>query len=124
MSMLTHELQRSKLAEATKHGLHPGMTRNLSNGSSTSRGGLGERGFSSSSLGRDKIEEEQELFSMEEEDSEGAMSMAQAGLMNGREPTLNGRHADLGKTSRYGVGAPARNDESLQAPIGGHRTSK
>lgn len=54
MSMLTRELQKTKLQENVKppQSMHPGMTRNLS-----------------SQLGRDKIDEEQGLFSMEEEDA-------------------------------------------------------
>lgn len=80
MSMLTKELQQTKLQEngraAASGTLHPGITRNLSNGSVVGRNGLGDRGFSSSSLGREKIDEEQGLFSMEEEEAEGSSSKA------------------------------------------------
>ena len=66
MSMLTQELQRTKLGE---HNKTVGASRSLSSGSSSGgRGGLIERGLSSNSLGRETIEEEQGLFSMEEEE--------------------------------------------------------
>lgn len=69
--MLTKGLQSTKLSENTKSTLspiHPGVNRNTSGGA---RNGLGERGVSSTSLGREKIDEEQGLFSMEEEEAEG-----------------------------------------------------
>ncbi|TKA60104.1 hypothetical protein B0A55_11522 [Friedmanniomyces simplex] len=69
MSMLTQELQRTKLDAARSQGQtvagatsHPGPVRTLSNGSN-GRAGL-DRGMSSTSVG--KIDEEQELFDMDE----------------------------------------------------------
>ena len=73
MSMLTQELQRTKLGE---HSKPVGASRSLSSGSNTAgRNGLIERGISSNSLGRETIEEEQGLFSMEEEESEPSSSV-------------------------------------------------
>lgn len=100
MSMLTQELQRTKLSEKSSP-LHPGAPRTTSNGS---RSGLMERGISSNSLGRNETieEEEQGLFSMEEEEESQHSkkpSIAPIGIMPGKsEPTLG--------------------------PIGGQRTSK
>lgn len=68
MSMLTRELQKSNLAEAGKASLHPNAARSASATSPATRNSIGERGFSNSSIGRDKIEEEQDLFSMEDDD--------------------------------------------------------
>lgn len=73
MSMLTQELQRSKLGEHSKPSGASSRTA-LSNGAHPSRSSLIERGLSSNSLGRETIEEEQGLFSMEEEDGEAGAS--------------------------------------------------
>ena len=70
MSMLTQELQRTKLdnkldaVRSHAAASSVGMTRTLSNGSN-GRTSL-DRTLSSASRGRDKIEEEQELFDMDE----------------------------------------------------------
>ena len=70
MSMLTQELQRTKLdnkldaVRSQAAASSVGMTRTLSNGSN-GRTSL-DRTLSSASRGRDKIDEEQELFDMEE----------------------------------------------------------
>lgn len=74
MSMLTQELQRTKLDAARSQAAHgtngatpimpPGPTRTLSNGSS-GRKSL-DRAMSSNSVGRERIDEEQELFDMDE----------------------------------------------------------
>jgi len=74
MSMLTQELQRTKLDAARSQGaprtngatpiMPPGPTRTLSNGS-TGRKSL-DRAMSSNSVGRERIDEEQELFDMDE----------------------------------------------------------
>lgn len=95
MSMLTQELQRTKLSEQSKAG----APRSLSNSSGHGgRNGLTERGISSSSIGRETIEEEQGLFSMEEEEGEPTSAMRipskptsnpAYGLVQGKsEPTL------------------------------------
>lgn len=100
MSMLTQELQRTKLSEKSSP-LHPGVARTTSNGS---RGGLTERGLSSNSLGRNETieEEEQGLFSMEEEEES----------QNSKKPTI----------SPIGL-LPGKSEPTL-GPIGGQRTSK
>lgn len=67
MSMLTQELQRTRIGDQSKPTSAP---RSLSSTSNPGRASLVERGLSSTSLGRETIEEEQGLFSMEEEDAE------------------------------------------------------
>lgn len=107
MSMLTQELQRSKLSDGSTKPIqptsHPGLGRAFSNGptsimpgnggsgsgggNGTVRSGLGDRGFSSSSLGAQRIEEEQGLFSMEDEDANEevvAMTNLHSGVNFGR----------------------------------------
>lgn len=74
MSMLTQELQRTRLGE---HSKAAGVTRSVSGSSNAGgRNSLVERGISSNSLGRETIEEEQGLFSMEEEEGEAASGAA------------------------------------------------
>ncbi|KAH7118953.1 hypothetical protein B0J11DRAFT_81378 [Dendryphion nanum] len=77
MSMLSQQMQRTRLtSRASEEGglnnnpFHPGLTRVTSASSVTSSTGrLGmDRAVSSNSVGRERIEEEQGLFSMEEED--------------------------------------------------------
>jgi hypothetical protein len=64
MSMLTKELQRTKLDAANSQAGAVGMVRTASNGS-TGRTSL-DRAMSSNSVGRERIDEEQELFDMDE----------------------------------------------------------
>lgn len=67
MSMLTQELQRTKLdgrAPGSPSALTGGPMRTLSNGSN-GRQSL-DRNLSSASIGRERIDEEQELFDMDE----------------------------------------------------------
>lgn len=75
--MLSQQMQRTRLtSRASEEGglnnnpFHPGLTRVTSASSVTSSTGrLGmDRAVSSNSVGRERIEEEQGLFSMEEED--------------------------------------------------------
>ncbi|GAB7357137.1 hypothetical protein MBLNU459_g7932t1 [Dothideomycetes sp. NU459] len=127
MSMLTQELQRSNLSDPSKPAqppLHsPGIPRSLSNGTSAGRAGLIERGISSTSLGRETIEEEQGLFSMEEEESELGSSVPNLpsslprsgfpGSMGSRKPN---------DTSLYGL-AQGKTEGTL-GPIGGQRSTK
>lgn len=75
MSMISQQLQRTRLssrdeAGITSNPMHPGINRVASTTSVGSSGGrLGmDRAVSSSSISRERIEEEQGLFSMEEED--------------------------------------------------------
>jgi hypothetical protein len=103
MSMLTRELQGTKLSEKPS-SLHPGTPRTTSSDSrSTLRGGL-DRGLSSNSLGRNETieEEEQGLFSMEEEEDS----------MNSKRPTIS--H----------IGLMTGKSEPTLGPIGGQRTAK
>ncbi|KAF2834806.1 hypothetical protein M501DRAFT_909881, partial [Patellaria atrata CBS 101060] len=69
LSMLARDLQKSRLNDSGT-SLHPGMSR-VASGSSvgSSMSGVG-RAVSSSSFNRERIEEEQGLFSMEEEEDE------------------------------------------------------
>lgn len=62
LSMLTQELQRTKLDQSKLYG--PGQSRTLSNGTGP-RTSL-DRAVSSTSINRERIDEEQELFDMDE----------------------------------------------------------
>jgi hypothetical protein len=72
MGMLSSQMQRTRLSsrEESGHPVHPGINRVTSGSSVGSSGGrLGmDRAVSSSSINRERIEEEQGLFSMEEEE--------------------------------------------------------
>lgn len=81
MSMISQQLQRTRLssreeaaglaATPTSNPQHPGINRLTSGssiGSSSGRLGTLDRAVSSSSINRERIEEEQGLFSMEEEE--------------------------------------------------------
>ncbi|KAL1306692.1 hypothetical protein AAFC00_005362 [Neodothiora populina] len=92
MSMLTQELQRTQINDQNRSlGV---SSRPMSMTSNPARNSLAERGMSSSSLGRETIEEEQGLFSMEEEDVDPPMHAKNTrnpvyGIMPGKsEPTL------------------------------------
>jgi hypothetical protein len=122
MSMISQQLQRTRLStRAPEEGglannhipIHPGMNRVTSGGSVGSTGGrLGmDRAVSSSSINRERIEEEQGLFSMEEEDDANAKSKDGASTSSN---TSNKRLSGLS----WGSGGKA--SPSL-APIGGHR---
>lgn len=79
MSMLTQGLQHTTITDQSKPTSAPRAFPSTSNPGRTS---LAERGFSSSSLGRETIDEEQGLFSMEEEDAESSRNQS-------FEPALN-----------------------------------
>ena len=123
MSMISQQLQRTRLtsraSEEAVPGLggnpiHPGVTRVTSGGSIGSSGGrLGmDRAVSSSSIGRERIDEEQGLFSMEEEeDVERGKGKDGASTTSS---TSNKRFSGLSWGSG-GKGSPNL------APIGGHR---
>lgn len=116
MSMLTQELQRTKLdavrSQSGGHTSHPGVSRTLSNGSS-GRSGL-DRAMSSTSVGRERIEEEQELFSMDEV---GPQKSAPRSIPNGSTASSGD-----GKRSMYGL-SPGKSEATLGA-IGGQRAPK
>ncbi|KAF2007913.1 hypothetical protein P154DRAFT_419145 [Amniculicola lignicola CBS 123094] len=124
MSMISQQLQRTRLSSrASEEGMphtgnpiHPGMTRVTSGssiGSSSGRLGM-DRAVSSSSIGRERIDEEQGLFSMEEEEElDRGKPKDGASTASG---SSNKRHSGLSWGSA-GKGSPNI------APIGGHRTS-
>jgi hypothetical protein len=73
MSMITQQLQRTRLStrvveSSSDTPIHPGVVR-VASGSSTGSAGPGrlDRAVSSSNIGRERIEEEQELFSMDDD---------------------------------------------------------
>ena len=115
MSMLTQELQRTKLDVARSQAAAAvGMTRSLSNGS-TGRSSL-DRALSSNSVGRERIDEEQELFDMDEMD----------------DPSRSAPRSIPDNSARSGgawnsnpLGSPPGIGEPTFGAIGGHRrTSK
>ncbi|PSN64524.1 hypothetical protein BS50DRAFT_498441 [Corynespora cassiicola Philippines] len=115
MSMISQQLQRTRLSSRASEepGLHPGVPRVTSASSMGSTGGrLGmDRAVSSSSINRERIEEEQGLFSMEEEEDMNAKSK------DGASTTSSSSNKRLSGLS-WGSGGKA--SPSL-APIGGHR---
>ena len=73
MSMITQQLQRTRLStrvveSSSDTTVHPGMVR-VASGSSTGSAASGrlDRAVSSTNIGRERIEEEQELFSMDDD---------------------------------------------------------
>ena len=119
MSMLTQELQRTKLdtkldANKRSHAAASsvGMTRTLSNGSN-GRTSL-DRTLSSASRGRDKIEEEQELFDMDEIGDESKSAP--------RPIASNGTRA-WSNRPQFGASSPSNGDGTFGA-IGSNRTVK
>lgn len=122
MSMISQQLQRTRLTSRaseesvtglTANPVHPGLSRVTSGGSVGSSGGrMGiDRAVSSSSIGRERIEEEQGLFSMEEEELDAGRGKDGASTTSS---TSNKRLSGLS----WGSGGKA--SPSL-APIGGHR---
>ncbi|CAI6335515.1 unnamed protein product [Periconia digitata] len=121
MSMISQQLQRTRLSSrASEDGalpvhmpVHPGMNRLTSAssvGSSTGRMGI-DRAVSSSSINRERIEEEQGLFSMEEEDDVNGKSKDGASTTSS---TSNKRLSGLS----WGSGGKASPNP---APIGAQR---
>lgn len=120
MSMLTKELQRTKLdaanAGASAGGVtSAGMTRTMSNGSN-GRSSL-DRAMSSTSVGRERIEEEQELFDMDEF-LDPSRSAPRA--INSNE---SARSSGQWSGNR-GFGSSPGSGETGFGAIGGHRTAK
>lgn len=120
MSMLSQQMQRTRLSSREESGftsnpMHPGINRVTSGssvGSPSGRLGM-DRAVSSSSINRERIEEEQGLFSMEEEED----------LAKGRDgasttsSTSNKRLSGLSWGSGGGKGSPNL------APTSGHRAT-
>lgn len=123
MSMLTQELQRNEISDHSKSAQSPlyvpGSGRTLSNGSGPGRAGLTERGISSTSLGRETIEEEQGLFSMEEEESESMANYPSSSRNGVSDAAGNRKPSDA---NMFGL-AHGKSEASL-GPIGGQRDSK
>lgn len=112
MSILTKELQRTKLDP----GSAPvGMTRTASNGS-TGRTSL-DRALSTNSVGRERIEEEQELFDMDEVGD---------AFRSDPRPVGNNSARSSGQwsTNRGREFGSSPGNEPTFGAIGGHRTSK
>ena len=121
MSMLTQELQRTKL-DAARSQAAVGMTRTKSGGSSAGGGGRSslERAVSGQSVGRERIEEEQDLFDMEEL-GDGSFKAGSPRLMpNGG---ASQRSSGSGGGGVYS-GSPSGSGEPNFGAIGGHRTPK
>lgn len=119
MSMITQQMQRTRLssreeAVLTSSPVHPGINRVTSTSSIGSAGGrLGlDRAVSSSSINRERIEEEQGLFSMEEEED---LNKSKDGAST-TSSTSNKRLSGLSWGSGGGKSSPNL------APVG-HRTT-
>lgn len=119
MSMISQQLQRTRLssrdeAGITSNPLHPGINRVASGSNLTNSGGrLGmDRAVSSSSISRERIEEEQGLFSMEEEED---LNKSKDGAST-TSSTSNKRLSGLS----WGSGGKASPN---LAPVGGHRAT-
>ncbi|KAF1830936.1 hypothetical protein BDW02DRAFT_601258 [Decorospora gaudefroyi] len=120
MSMISQQLQRTRLssreeATLTSNPVHPGIHRVTSGSSiSSSSGRLGiDRAVSSSSINRERIEEEQGLFSMEEEEDPNKSRDGASTTSSNSNKRLSG----LSWGSGGGKGSPNL------APVGGHRTT-
>ena len=118
MSMLTQELQRTKLdnkldAARSQAAAAVGMTRSVSNGSA-SRTSL-DRALSSASVGRERIEEEQDLFDMDEI---GDPSRTAPRIIS------NSNERNAGAWSGKSFGSPPGQPEPSFGAIGGHRAAK
>lgn len=109
--MLTQELQRTKLdAARSQAAASVGMTRTKSGGSTGGRTSL-ERAVSGSSVGRERIEEEQDMFDMDELGDQS--KAAPRPIPNGHSQRSSGTYS----------GSPSANEPNFGA-IGGHRTPK
>ena len=121
MSMLTQELQRTKLDAARSHAAAAssvGMTRTKSGGS-TGRSSL-ERAVSGQSVGRERIDEEQvDMFDMEDMQVGDAGGGRGGGAGASPRAIPNGRERRSGSFSR----SPGEGEGRFGA-IGGHRTPK
>jgi hypothetical protein len=123
MSMISQQLSRTRISSRASEehvsglgasSMHPGIGRAPSASSVASGNRLGiDRAVSSSSIGPERIEEEQGLFSMEEEDLEGSKAK------DGASTTSSTSNKRLSGSS-WGISGKA--SPSI-APIGGHRAA-
>ncbi|KAK3052704.1 hypothetical protein LTR09_006186 [Extremus antarcticus] len=115
MSMLTKELQRTKLDGTTTQAqvAAVGMSRTLSNGSN-GRTSL-DRAMSSNSVGRERIDEEQDLFDMDEVGAESSRTAPRA---------INGERGNGVWSAGRVYGSSPSGGEPTFGAIGGHRTTK
>jgi hypothetical protein len=129
LSMLSQQMQRTRLGpQETGTGLithpmsnpmsnpiHPGINRVTSASSVGSQGGrLGiDRAVSSSSINRERIEEEQGLFSMEEEED----------LAKGRDGASTTSSTSNKRLSGLSWGSGGGKASPNLAPVGGHRAT-
>jgi hypothetical protein len=122
MSMISQQLQRTRLTSRASEGsdspLHPGMNMRVTSGGSigSSTGGrIGvDRAVSSSSIGRERIEEEQGLFSMEEEEE------AERDKESSKDESSIGEKRLSGGNNQWGSGF-SKSPPGL-GPIGSQRT--
>ncbi|KAF2640367.1 hypothetical protein P280DRAFT_382512, partial [Massarina eburnea CBS 473.64] len=133
MSMISQQLQRTRLSSrASEEGglpvhpgmVHPGMNRVTSGSSVASTGGrLGlDRAVSSNSIHRERIEEEQGLFSMEEEDDVNVKNKDGASTTsNTSNKRLSLGGLSFGSGGVPGTGPGAGKASPNLAPIGAHR---
>ncbi|KAH7081383.1 hypothetical protein BKA63DRAFT_530440 [Paraphoma chrysanthemicola] len=119
MSMLSQQMQRTRLSTREEGGftsnpVHPGINRVTSGSSVGSSGGrlAMDRAVSSSSINRERIEEEQGLFSMEEEED----------LAKGRDGASTTSSTSNKRLSGLSWGSGGKASPNL-APVGGHRTT-
>jgi hypothetical protein len=120
MSMLSQQMQRTRLSSRedsgyTSNPMHPGINRVTSGSSVGSTGGrLGmDRAVSSSSINRERIEEEQGLFSMEEEED----------LAKGRDGASTTSSTSNKRLSGLSWGSGGGKASPNLAPVGGHRAT-
>lgn len=120
MSMLSQQMQRTRLSSRedsgfTSNPMHPGINRVTSGSSVGSSGGrLGmDRAVSSSSINRERIEEEQGLFSMEEEED----------LAKGRDGASTTSSTSNKRLSGLSWGSGGGKASPNLAPVGGHRAT-
>ena len=121
MSLLSSQMQRTRIsatrdeASITSSPMHPSINRVTSGGSmGSSNGRLGlDRAVSSSSINRERIEEEQGLFCMEEEED---LNKSKDGAST-TSSTSNKRLSGLSWGSGGGKASPNL------APVGGHRAA-
>ncbi|KAF2134672.1 hypothetical protein P153DRAFT_278819 [Dothidotthia symphoricarpi CBS 119687] len=119
MGMISQQLQRTRIStpqepSITSNPVHPGINRVTSASSIGSAGGrLGiDRAVSSSSISRERIEEEQGLFSMEEEED----------LAKSKDGASTTSSTSNKRLSGLSWGSGGKGSPSL-APVGGHRTA-
>jgi hypothetical protein len=120
MNMLSQHMSRTRLSSREEAGysgnpIHPGINRVTSGSSVGSSGGrLGmDRAVSSSSINRERIEEEQGLFSMEEEED----------LAKGRDGASTTSSTSNKRLSGLSWGSGGGKASPNLAPVGGHRAT-